>query len=285
VVWQTSSAVSAPDACGGAQPAGASASFAPGLLAGEVAVVTGGASGIGFGIASAFAELGCDVVLASRSEERLAAAASQLASASGRLCSTFVCDVRDEEALDRLREDVGRRYGPATILVNNAAANFPMPAERMTRRALGTVLEVDLVGTFNATRAFVGPMIERRRGTILNVVIAEPERGFPGFAHAGAAKAGILSLTRTWAREWGRHAIRVNAIAPGPVPTEGVASNMLGLRESELSQAFAGVAERTALGRLGTADDCAAAAVFLCSPAATWITGTSLVLDGGLHIA
>src|SRR5207248_2105624 len=283
--WQTSSPVSAPERGNGARPAGASSSFAPGLHAGEVAVVTGGATGIGFGIASAFADLGCDVVLASRSEERLAAAASQLASTSGRLCSTFACDVRDEEALDRLCDEVGRRYGPATILVNNAAANFSMAAERMTRRALGTVLEVDLVGTFNATRAFVGPMLDRRRGTILNLVIAEPERGFPGFAHAGAAKAGILSLTRTWAREWGEHGIRVNALAPGPVPTEGVASNMFGLSGGELSQAFAGVAERAALGRLGTADDCAAAAVFLCSPAASWITGTSLVVDGGLHIA
>jgi NAD(P)-dependent dehydrogenase (short-subunit alcohol dehydrogenase family) len=263
---------------------GARRYFADDLLAGQVAVVTGGSAGIGLAIACAFAELGADVAIASRSRERLAEAASRLAAATGRLCSTFVCDVRDEAVVEALRDQVGQRYGDATIVVNNAAANFRMAAERMTGRALQTVVDIDLVGTFNVTRAFVGAMIESGGGgAILNVVVPEAERGFPEFSHSGAAKAGIVSLTRSWAREWGRHGIRVNALAPGPVPTEGVASNMLGGASAE--DTFADRLAKVALGRLGTPGDIAAAAAFLCSPAACWITGICLNVDGGMNIA
>lgn len=259
--------------------------FAEDLLAGQVAVVTGGSAGIGLGIATAFVGLGCDVAVASRSNERLAAAARSIAAATGRMCSTVVCDVRDEAAVDELRRQVGLRYGPATIVVNNAAANFAQPAERMTRRAFETVVDIDLVGTFNVTRAFVGDMIERRGGAVLNVVVPDAERGFPGYSHSGAAKAGIISLTRSWAREWGRHGIRVNAVGPGPVPTDGAATNMLSLAPAGRHTAFAGAVGQVPLGRLGTPRDVAAAAVFLCSPAASWITGVSLTVDGGLNVA
>jgi NAD(P)-dependent dehydrogenase (short-subunit alcohol dehydrogenase family) len=259
--------------------------FAGELLAGEVAVVTGGSSGIGLAIAQAFAELGADVAIASRSSERLAAAASRIAAATGRLCGTFVCDVREEDAVAALQARVCDRYGPASIVVNNAAANFSMPAARMTARAFRTVVDIDLVGTFNVTRAFVGGMIERGGGAVLNIAIPEAERGFPGYSHSGAAKAGVVSLTRSWAREWGRLGIRVNAVAPGPVPTEGVASHMLGLAPDAHESAFSTSERRLSLGRLGTVDDVAAAAVFLCSPAASWITGISLNVDGGLNIA
>jgi NAD(P)-dependent dehydrogenase (short-subunit alcohol dehydrogenase family) len=258
--------------------------FAQDLLAGSVAVVTGGSAGIGLAIVRAFVELGCDVAVASRSEERLAAAAESIAIATGRMCSTFVCDVRDDQAVEELRRQVGLRYGPPTILVNNAAANFAQPAERMTRRAFETVVDIDLVGTFNVTRAFVGDMIERREGAILNIVVPDAERGFPRYSHSGAAKAGIISLTRSWAREWGPHIVRVNAIGPGPVPTEGVAKNMLGLATADVDGAFSKSVERVPLGRLGTPEDIAMASVFLCSPAASWITGVSLNVDGGLNI-
>ena len=259
--------------------------FAPDLLMGEVAVVTGGSSGIGLAIARAFAALGADVAIASRSRERLAAAASRIAADTGRLCATCVCDIRDEAAVESLRARVAERYGPATIVVNNAAANFEMAAERMTARAFTTVVEIDLNGTFNVTRAFVDGMIERGGGAILNVVVPDSDRGFPRFSHSGAAKAGVISLTRSWAREWGRHGIRVNAVAPGPVPTEGVASNMLGLSGEAKDGAFSERLARVALGRLGTEDDIAAAAAFLCSPAAAWISGVSLNVDGGMNIA
>ncbi|MDH6118969.1 SDR family oxidoreductase [Kitasatospora sp. GAS204B] len=256
--------------------------FADGLLAGQTAVVTGGSSGIGLAIAEGFTRLGCEVVIVARRPERLEQAMTGIAERTGRTPGGFLCDVRDEERIDLLREHVLGAVGVPTILVNNAAANFKMAAERMTRRAFSTVLDIDLVGTFNVTRAFANDMIEAARGSILNISMVDAERGFPGFSHAGAAKAGVLSLTRSWAGEWGKHGIRVNGIGPGPVPTAGAAANMLGLADS--GDAFADVLGRIPLGRLGTEDDIAHAATFLCSPAAAWITGVNLAVDGGFNL-
>lgn len=260
--------------------------LAPDLLKGEVAVVTGGASGIGLGIARNMAALGADVVIAGRSAERLAVAAAVLEADTGVPCATFVCDVRDQEMVAGLRDHVLTMFGTVTIVVNNAAANFKMPADRMTLRAFSTVLDVDLVGTFLVTRAFVADMIGNGGGAVLNIVVPDAERGFPipGYSHSGAAKAGIISLTRSWAREWGPHQIRVNALGPGPVPTDGVTRNMLGLGD-DVDRAFASSVDRIPLGRLGTVEDIAMAGCFLCSRAAAWITGVSLNVDGGMNVA
>jgi NAD(P)-dependent dehydrogenase (short-subunit alcohol dehydrogenase family) len=253
--------------------------FNPKLLAGETAVVTGGGSGLGYAIARDFAACGADVVITSRSAERLAAAEVAICDETGVLCSSFPCDVRMESDVDRLRDFVRNRYGPATIIVNNAAANFFVRAERMGARAFHTVLDTDLFGTFRVTQAFVPDMIEARRGTIANVTLTAPEKGFPGYAHCGAAKAAIVSLTASWAYEWGPYGIRVNGIGPGPVPTEGVAQNML-TTDSPWADSVATVPLR----RLGTPSDVSAAAVFLCSPAASWISGINLVVDGGQSV-
>jgi NAD(P)-dependent dehydrogenase (short-subunit alcohol dehydrogenase family) len=259
--------------------------FATDLLSGQVAVITGSSGGIGYGIAEHFAAHGADVVITGRSREKLAAAEMRLLERTGRRCVSFACDVRDVAGIAELRKRTREAYGDIGILVNNAAANFRMDAERMTERAFTTVVDVDLVGTFSVTRAFVGDMLDARAGVVLNIVVPDAERGFPGFAHCGAAKAGITSLTRTWAREWGPRGIRVNAIGPGPVPTEGVARNMLGLGEDEADTAFAGSLDGVPLARLGTVEDIAMASTFLCSPAASWITGVSLAVDGGMNVA
>lgn len=259
--------------------------FNPGLLDGEIALVTGGGSGIGLAIAEMLAAHGCDTAILGRSAERLEKASDAIATTTGRLSPTLVCDVRDAAAVQEAVREVGRCFGPVSILVNNAAANFAMPAARMTARALSTVVDIDLLGTFNLTRACLDEMTAQARGCVLNIVVPDAERGFPGFAHAGAAKAGIVSLTRSWAREWGPLGIRVNALGPGPVPTEGVAANMLGLGAARTGDAFAGSVDRIPLGRLGTVEDIAAAATFLCSPAASWITGISLNVDGGMNVA
>jgi NAD(P)-dependent dehydrogenase (short-subunit alcohol dehydrogenase family) len=253
--------------------------FGPDLLKGEVAVVTGGGSGLGYAIARDFLTLGADVVITSRSTERLASAEDRITAETQRLCGSMPCEVRDEEQVDRLREYVLARFGPATILVNSAAANFFMRAERMTRRALDTVVSTNLFGTFNVTRSFVPAMLEARRGAVLNLTMCAPERGFPGYSHAGAAKAAVISLTATWAYEWGPYGIRVNGIAPGPVPTAGAAANMLA---TEHGSAFQNFIDRVPVRRLGTPEDVSAAAVFLCSPAGSWITGQNLMIDGGL---
>ncbi len=256
--------------------------FAPDLLNGEVALVTGGSAGLGLAIATGFAAHGARVVVLGRSPDRLDAATDVIGRESAHPCAGIRCDVRDPAAIEAAREQVIADFGAPTILVNNAAANFEMAAERMTGRAFGTVLDIDLVGTFNVTRAFVSDMIGQTRGTVLNVVVPDAERGFPRYSHAGAAKAGIISLTRSWAREWGPHGIRVNALGPGPVPTEGVARNMLGMADA--AGAFGGLVGRIPLGRLGTPEDIALACTFLCSRAASWVTGVSLTVDGGLSL-
>lgn len=256
--------------------------FTDGLLSGQVAVVTGGSGGIGLGIATGFARLGCAVVIVGRTGERLDKVAAAIAEHTGHPAHPFACDVRDNERVDALREHVLDRFGVPAIVVNNAAANFAMAAERMTRRAFTTVVDIDLIGTFNITRAFVNDMIGNGGGSVVNIVVAEADRGFPGYSHAGAAKAAIISLTRSWAREWGPHGVRVNAIGPGPVPTTGVAANMLGLADT--TAAFEDTTHRIPLGRLGTVADVADAATFLCSPAASWITGVSLTVDGGFNL-
>lgn len=260
--------------------------FAPNLLAREVAVVTGGGSGIGLAIAAAMVRHGADVVIAGRSQSRLAAAMTTMADHAGRgspggACLSVVCDVRDAAAVAELRQRTLSEFGTVTILVNNAAANFTMAADAMTRRAFSTVVDVDLVGSFNVTREFVRDMASDGGGTILNIVVPEAERGFPGYAHCGAAKAGVVSLTRTWAREWGPHGIRVNAIAPGPVPTAGAQAVMPGLGESTGRHS----PERIPLGRTGTPEDIATAAVFLCSKGASWVSGAVLTIDGGMSTA
>lgn len=258
--------------------------FADGLLDGRVAVVSGGGSGIGHAIAVALAQAGADVVITSRSAERLAEAELALAEATGRLCASLPCDIRSESDIARLHDFTRTRFGPASIVVNNAAANFRMPAERMTARALRTVIEVDLIGTFQLTTRFLPDLIASGHGSVLSITVADAHRGFPEYSHAGAAKAGIVSMTCSWAREWGRYGIRVNSIAPGPIPTPGVARNMLGRDADTPGEAFDQLLGTFPLGRLGTPQDIASAAVFLSSDAAAWITGVDLVIDGGFNV-
>ncbi|TNM25858.1 SDR family oxidoreductase [Streptomyces sedi] len=248
--------------------------FAPDLLSGQVAVVTGGATGIGLETARQLLLHGARVAIASRRPDVLDEAAESLQTETGRPPLTAVCDVRDEQGVRALAERVTAELGAADIVVNNAAANFRMPAERMTRRAFQTVVDIDLVGTFTVTRAFVGPMLERGSGNIISMVVPEVGRGFPTFSHAGAAKAGIVSLTASWAREWGPRGVRVNAVAPGLVPTEGVMAHMYAT-EAEKD------AEDIPLRRLGTVTDIANCVLFLSSDAASWITGTTMTVDGG----
>lgn len=258
--------------------------FRDDALSGMTAVITGGGSGIGLSIAMAFVACGAAVVIASRSADRLASAEVAIADATGRRSSSFPCDVRDEDAVRQLHDFVFTRHGPATAVVNNAAANFRMPAARMTRRALETVMDVDVFGTFIVTKEFLPDMLDAGAGAVLSISVPSAERGFPEFSHMGAAKAAISSLTCSWAREWGRHGIRVNAIAPGMVPTPGVTTNMLGKNEEATSGAFAEQRWLVPLGRLGSPEDIASAAVFLCSPAASWITGATLTVDGGSYL-
>lgn len=249
--------------------------FAPDLLKGKVALVTGGGTGLGYAIAEGFARAGADVVIASRKLEKLERAAEALRAHGTRVLAMSL-DVRDSAAVDRVVTAVVDELGGLDILVNNAAGNFFCPSVAMSDNAFNTVINIDLSGTFYCSRAAGRVMMERGGGVILSIVATLAARGFPGMAHMTSAKAGIEGLTRTLAAEWGEFGIRVNAISPGPVLTEGVAKAFL-LSDDVNSQ----IASHLPLGRFGKPDEIANVAVFLASPAGTWVTGATWVIDGG----
>jgi peroxisomal 2,4-dienoyl-CoA reductase len=243
--------------------------FRPGLFQGTSALVTGGATGIGFAIARCFAGLGADVHLLSRDEGRLADAARRLGG-PGRH-AWHACDVRDAAKV----EAVAVEAGAVDVLVNAAAGNFPAPFSALSENAFNSVVDIVLKGTANVSRSVGGRMQRGRGGSIVNVVAGYAWTGAPGVSHSGAAKAGVLNLTRSLAVEWAPK-VRVNAVSPGPIDgTEGMRrlGDDLGLRP--------GVERSVPLGRMGTVDEVAQACAFLASPAASYVTGACLVVDGG----
>lgn len=265
--------------------------FRPGLFDGQVALITGGATGIGFGIAQLLGTLGAHVVIASRKQEHLDAAASTLSSAGAQV-SVVSVDVRDPDRVKAMVEQVQHDAGRIDILVNNAAGNFYAPSESMSANAWKSVIEIDLNGTFFCSQAVFPVMKAQGGGRIISISMTLHYRGWPLMAHATAAKAGIDALTRTLALEWARHGIRVNAVAPGPVPTEGVRKAFTPPSDGGVPDVFA--VERALedyarksipMRRWGTPNDIATAVAFLASPAGDWITGSILVVDGGEWLA
>jgi len=260
--------------------------FRPGLFDGQVALVTGGGTGIGFGVAQLLAELGATVVLASRNQAHLDPAVEQLRSV-GRKAASLVLDVRDADGVKAAVRSVADAHGRIDVLVNNAAGNFYVPSESMSANAWRSVLEIDLSGTFFCSQAVMPVMRDRGGGRIVNISMTLHYRGWPLMAHATAAKAGIDALTRTLALEWARHGIRVNAVAPGPIPTEGVKKAFAALPGQpqdvfSAERAMDDYARRAIpLARMGSPRDIANMVAFLASPAGDWITGAIMVVDGG----
>lgn len=250
--------------------------FAPDTLQGRVALITGGATGIGLEIATQYARLGASVVLASRNQGRLDAAASQI-TAYGAPVAAFRTDVRNYDEVRVLVEKSVAQFGSLDILINNAAGNFYCVTADLSPNGWRTVIDIDLNGTFYGCHAAYEPLKKSRfGGCIISIITMLGVSGWPGAAHAAAAKAGILSLSRTLAVEWGPDNIRVNTISPGPIgDTEGVRRLYQETGREELER------RKTALGRFGRKADIANAAVYLASDLASYVTGENMIVDGG----
>jgi peroxisomal 2,4-dienoyl-CoA reductase len=247
--------------------------FVDGLLAGRVAFVTGGGTGITGGVARALAEAGARVALVSRKLEHLEPAAEKIRSAGGEAIAV-AADVRNMEEVERAIAATLEKFGRLDIVVNGAAGNFLCAAEELSPNGFGTVVDIDLKGTFNVSRAAFAEL-KKQRGSILNISATLHYTGTPYQLHVSAAKAGVDALTRNLAVEWGRYGIRVNTIAPGPIDdTEG-------MKRLVPAQVKDKILRRIPLGRFGLIRDIEHAAVFLCSDAASFINGAVLVVDGG----
>lgn len=246
------------------------------LLSGRTAWITGGGTGLGRAMALRFSELGASVAVSGRRAEPLQAVAAEIAGRGGR-SAIAVCDVRDAEAVAEALQSVRASLGLPDILVNNAAGNFLCPSEELTPNGFDAVVRIVLHGTFHCTQAVGKAWIAaRRRGTVLSIATTYAETGSAFVLPSACAKAGVVALTRSLAVEWARHRIRLNAIAPGPIPTEGAFSRLLPTKEIEAARK-----RRIPAGRFGTPEELADLAAFLVSDASEWIVGEVVTFDGG----
>lgn len=250
--------------------------FSPDILKNKVAFITGGGSGIGFRIAEILMRHGCQTVIASRSLERVQASAAKLRAATGQRCLPASADVRRPETIVAAVDAALQEFGKVDILINGAAGNFLCPASGLSFNAFKTVLEIDTMGTFNTSKILYQRWLKDHGGVIVNITATLSYRGQILQVHAGSAKAAIDAMTKHLAVEWGPDNIRVNSLAPGPVSgTEGF--RKLG----GLARAAADHYKLIPLQRVGTKTEIAHGVLYLVSPAASYVTGTSLVIDGG----
>jgi NAD(P)-dependent dehydrogenase (short-subunit alcohol dehydrogenase family) len=255
-------------------PVGATA-LPAGTYDGTCVLVTGGGTGLGKAIASEFARLGAAVVIASRKEEHLDAGRAAI-EAIGAPVLAVTCDIRDADSIATAFDAAEAAFGMPQVLVNNAAANFPVPAEDMSPNAWRTVVDITLNGTFFCAREFARRHLAAGTpGSIVNVGASYAWTGGPGFVHSAAAKAGVKNLTESLAVEWGPYGIQVNGLVPGLFPHEDMTSDIRGnidrTHDKDACQPALRVGERQELGW---------AATFLASPYARFISGHTLVVDG-----
>jgi peroxisomal 2,4-dienoyl-CoA reductase len=251
--------------------------FTAGILKDHVAFVTGGGTGITGGVARALAEAGASVALVSRNLDHLQPAADAINESGGKAIAV-VADVRQPEAVEAAVATTVEQLGKIDIVINGAAGNFLCNAEQLSPNGFGTVVDIDLKGTFNVCRAAFAQLKEHQ-GQILNISATLHYLGTPMQLHVSAAKAGVDALTRNLAVEWGRYGIRVNGIAPGPIAdTEGMKRLVPEPVKEKLKK-------NIPLGRFGLISDIEKAALFLCSDAASFINGAILVVDGGQWLA
>ncbi|MFB6560180.1 MULTISPECIES: SDR family oxidoreductase [unclassified Streptomyces] len=262
-----------------APPALGAAALPSATFEGQVVLVTGGGTGLGKAIAAEFARLGADLVIASRRAEQLKAAREELAAVPGAgRVTAAVCDIRDPERVAEVFDAAQAAFGLPDVLVNNAAANFPSPAEDLSPNAWRAVVDITLTGTWLMTREFGRRHLAAGTGgSIVNIGASYAWTGGPGFAHSAAAKAGVKSLVETLAVEWGPYGIQINGLVPGLFPHADMTEDVRG----GLERAAPGArdARQPAL-RVGAPRELGWAATFLASPYARFITGHTLVVDG-----
>ena len=249
-------------------------------LTDKVAIVTGGGTGIGRGIALEFAKAGAHVIVASRRPDVLEKVAAEIEK-MGRRSLVVQTDVIQAEQVDNLVKQTLDKFGTIDILVNNAGGAAAWPLEKMSPRGWDIILAINLKGTFLCSQAVGKVMVEQKKGKIINISSVAGLRASAGSAHYGAAKAGVISLTKSLAALWAEYNVYVNCIAPGLIDTEAVRP-ALGLEDPERMQEQA---KAIPLRRLGQPEDIAYAAVFLASPASNFITGQTIVVDGGSEVS
>jgi NAD(P)-dependent dehydrogenase (short-subunit alcohol dehydrogenase family) len=255
--------------------------FSKDLFKGKTVFVTGGGSGINLGIAKNFAALGANIAICGRTQEKLDSAAGELralmAGSDAKVCAA-VADVREMPALETALARIKSELSPVDVLVCGAAGNFICPSEQLSANGFKTVIDIDLIGAFNASRAAFGQLKETR-GSIIFISAGQAFMPYAFQLHVGAAKAGIDNMMKNLALEWGKYGIRCNSIAPGPI--EGTE----GMKRLSSPGALAQLKAAIPLQRLGTVDEMGQVAVFLASPLASYVSGTVVVADGGQNLS
>ena len=248
--------------------------YREGLLGEQVIFVTGGGTGLGRCTAHELASLGASVVIGGRTREKLDRTAAEIEEAGG-TCSVVEVDIRDEQSVDAAVVQIVEQHGRIDGLFNNAGGQFVAPVEKMSPNAWRSVIDLNLNGTFLMCTAAHRHWMKQNGGAIVNM-LADIWTGYPGMAHMAAARAGIENLTRTLSMEWGTQGIRVNCVAPGTILSSGLLTYPEPVQQRTVKDALA-----VPLARLGTESEVSAAVVFLLSPAAAYVTGETLKVDGG----
>lgn len=251
--------------------------FRDGLLDGQVALVTGGGTGIGAAAARELTRLGATVVIASRKQQNIDPAVQGLTEELGKPVYGDIVDIRDREAVAGIVDRTLERFGRIDVLVNNGGGQFFSPAEAISPNGFDSVVATNLTGTWNMTRAVADAWMLANGGTILNVTMLT-RRTFPGMAHSVSARAGVEAMTRTLAIEWAARGIRLNCIAPGVVASSGLKRYPKGLGVLEQIQSL------IPLKRLASCDEIAWLIAYLASPAGAYITGQIWTVDGGKEL-
>ena len=252
----------------------------PFSLEGKTAIVTGGGTGIGKSIAIEFAKAGADVALCSRKIEHLEPVAKEI-HRLGRRSFAMVVDVRVEDQVKALVDRAVSEFGRLDVMVNNAGASFRAKPEDISANGWNTVVGINLTGAFLGCKYAGRQMMQQPGGgVIINISSVAGVYGSTMMPHYGAAKSGVIMLTRELGTAWGRKGVRVNCIAPGPVETEGYLE-VLKKTDPDADKTYASIASRVGMGRWGKVEEIAYPCVFLASDASSWITGTTIVVDGG----